>query len=98
MTGKSIKRHFGIVGGLGALGAADVFFKLVKALPARSGQEQPEILFEQHPFREVENPGERGASQSGRKIYVFDMVSRFAEQRVDTVVLPCFISHTFFFD
>ena len=95
MTGKLIKRHFGIVGGLGALGAADVFFKLVKALPARSGQEQPEILFEQHPFREEENPGDAGASQNGRKIYVFDMVRNFADRHVDTVVLPCFLSHTF---
>ncbi len=95
MTGKAIKRHFGIVGGLGALGAADVFFKLVKALPATSGQEQPEILFEQHPFREEENPGDAGASQNGRKIYVFDMVRSFADRHVDTVVLPCFLSHTF---
>ncbi len=90
-----MKRHFGIVGGLGALGAADVFFKLVKALPARSGLEQPDILFEQHPFREEASPGDAGASQNGRKIYVFDMVRSFADRRVDTVVLPCFLSHTF---
>lgn len=95
MTGKAIRRHFGIVGGLGALGAADMFFKLVKALPARSGQEQPEILFEQHPFREEENPGDAGASQNGRKIYVFDLIRSFADRHVDTVVLPCFLSHTF---
>ncbi len=95
MTDKLIKRHFGVVGGLGALGAADVFFKLVKALPARSGQEQAEILFEQHPFREEENPGDASASQNGRKIYVFDMVRSFADRHVDTVVLPCFLSHTF---
>jgi len=95
VTGKAIRRHFGIVGGLGALGAADMFFKLVKALPARSGQEQPEILFEQHPFREEENPGDAGASQNGRKIYVFDLIRSFADRHVDTVVLPCFLSHTF---
>ncbi len=95
MTGNATRRHFGIVGGLGALGAADVFFKLVKALPARSGQEQPEILFEQHPFRDEENPGAAGASQNGRKIYVFDMVRGFADRHVDTVLLPCFLSHTF---
>ncbi len=95
MPDKGNRRRFGIIGGLGALGAADVLCKLVRALPTGSGTEQPEILFEQHPFREVENPGERRVSQNGRKIYVFDMVSRFAERRVDTVVLPCFISHTF---
>lgn len=95
MAPTQARRRFGIVGGLGALGAADVFFKLVKALPARSGSDQPEILFEQHPFREEENPGQNGASQNGRKIYVFDMIKGFAERHVDTVVLPCFISHTF---
>ena len=89
------RRRFGIVGGLGALGAADVFFKLVKALPSRSGSSQPEILFEQHPFREEEKPGDREASQNGRKIYVFDMVQGFAKRHVDTVLLPCFLSHTF---
>ena len=95
MPDQGNKRRYGIVGGLGALGAADVFFKLVKALPARSGMQQPEILFEQHPFREQENPGERGASQNGRKIYVFDMIQGFAARHVDTVLLPCFLSHTF---
>ncbi len=95
MPDQGNRRRFGIVGGLGALGAADVFFKLVKALPARSASSQPEILFEQHPFREEENPGDRGASQNGRKIYVFDMIQGFAARHVDTVLLPCYLSHTF---
>ena len=89
------KRRFGIVGGLGALGAADTCFKLVKATPSRSGQDQPEILFEQHPFREGDNPGERSASQNGRKLYVFDMLRKFESYKVDVAILPCFISHTF---
>lgn len=89
------RRRFAIVGGVGALGAADAFFKLVKALPARSASSQPDILFEQHPFREEESPGGRGASQNGRKIYVFDMIQSFAARHVDTVLLPCFLSHTF---
>lgn len=95
MQHSSSPRRFGIVGGLGALGAADVFFKLVKALPARSGQEQPELIFEQHPFHEDDIPGEKSASQNGRKLYVFDMIRRFESRRVDAVVLPCFLSHTF---
>ena len=88
-------KHFGIVGGLGALGAADVFFKLVKALPAKSGSEQAEILFEQHPFHETGNPGECGVSLNGRKIYIFDMIRSFEKRCVDSVLLPCFLSHTF---
>ncbi|NMF95889.1 amino acid racemase [Aromatoleum toluolicum] len=95
MQDQNTPRRLGVVGGLGALGAADVFFKLVKALPGRKGQEQPELLFEQHPFHEDDIPGERSASQNGRKLYVFDMIRRFEARQVDAVVLPCFLSHTF---
>lgn len=95
MHANSSKRRFGIVGGLGSLGAADIFFKLVKAMPARSGQYLPEIIFEQYPFRDDENPGEKSASQNGRKLYVFDMLKKFESCKVDKVILPCFISHTF---
>jgi aspartate racemase len=91
---KNIPCRLGIVGGLGALGAADVLFKLVQALPARSGEQQAELLFEQHPFRESDRAGDAAASQNGRKLYVFDMIRKF-ESRVDAVILPCFLSHTF---
>lgn len=94
VIGNNILRY-GIVGGLGSLGAADIFFKLVKSVPSRSAAEQPEFLFEQHPFVEGEAPGESSASQNGRKLYVFDMIRRFEDRRVDAVILPCFISHTF---
>jgi aspartate racemase len=92
---KNSPRRFGIVGGLGALGAADVFFKLVKALPAQSGQQQPELIFEQRPFREDDEPGTVSASQNGRKLYVFEMLRQFEARKVDAVILPCFLSHTF---
>ncbi|PWD69245.1 aspartate racemase [Dickeya dianthicola] len=89
------KTRYGIVGGLGSLGAADIFFKLVKAVPSASGAEQPELIFEQHPFAEGNAPGESSAAQSGRKLYVFDMIRQFENRRVDAVLLPCFLSHTF---
>lgn len=83
---------FGIVGGLGPLASADVFFKLVKSTPAASDAEHFDMVFEQHPF---------GSSSAGtaattqRKLYIFDLISRFEKQGVTTVVLPCFLSHTF---
>lgn len=95
MPAKNTPCRLGIVGGLGALGAADVFFKLVQAMPAGSGEEQPELLFEQRPFREGARPGEASASQNGRKLYVFDMIREFETRKVDAVILPCFLSHTF---
>jgi aspartate racemase len=86
--------RLGIVGGLGSLGAADVFQKIVQALPCGDGQTQADLIFEQHPFREGARPGDASASQNGRKLYVFDMI-RSLESRVDAIVLPCFLSHTF---
>jgi len=88
-------RRFGIIGGLGELGAADVFFKLVKAMPAQNGHALPEINVRQRPFNEPENPGDASVSQSSRKLYVFDMLKGFEVQNVNAALLPCFISHTF---
>lgn len=87
--------RLGIVGGLGMLGAADLFYKLAKAMPAARGQDQAELLFEQQPFRDDERPGADTARHGGRKLYVFDTIRRFEARGVDAVLLPCFISHTF---
>jgi aspartate racemase len=88
-------RRFGVIGGLGALGGADIFFKLVKSSPALDGRNQCDIIFEQHPFEEGPQPGAGDSSAHARKLYVFDMIRRFEERKVDAVILPCFISHTF---
>lgn len=95
MLAKEKPRRFGIVGGLGALGSADLFVKLVKSLPSHGGRDQPDIIFEQHPFDDGACPGDESAGAHARKMYVFDMMRRFEERRVEAVILPCFISHTF---
>ncbi|WP_373453200.1 MULTISPECIES: amino acid racemase [unclassified Burkholderia] len=86
------RRTFGVVGGLGPLGSADVFFKMVKATPASSDDAHPEVIFEQHPF---DGSGEGSAATAERKLYVFDMIRQLEKRGVTTVVLPCFLSHTF---
>ncbi|WP_175851285.1 aspartate/glutamate racemase family protein [Burkholderia cepacia] len=85
-------RTFGVVGGLGPLGSADVFFKLVRATPASSDEDHVDLIFEQHPFR---GSGSGSAATTARKLYVFDMIRAFEKRGVTTVVLPCFLSHTF---
>ncbi|KAA1003531.1 aspartate/glutamate racemase family protein [Paraburkholderia panacisoli] len=85
-------RKFGVVGGLGPLASADVFFKLVKSTPATSDAEHFDVVFEQHPFG---NSGTGNEATTQRKLYIFDLISRFEKQGVTTVVLPCFLSHTF---
>lgn len=87
--------RLGIVGGLGSVGAADIFYKMTKSISDLSGSNLPTLYFEQKPFHEPENPGLENASQSSRKIYAFDMINSFEEKSLNAVVLPCFISQTF---
>lgn len=86
------KRKFGIVGGLGPLASADVFFKLVKATPASTDAEHFDAIFQQSPFR---SSGSGSAATTERKLYVFEMIRDFEKRGVTTIVLPCFLSHTF---
>lgn len=81
-------RRYGVVGGLGPLAGADVFYKLLRA----AGATPIDAIFEQHPFRGVESDRE---ATTARKLYVFDMIRDFERRGVTTVVLPCFLSHTF---
>lgn len=92
VTVVSSRRKLGIVGGLGSLASADVFFKLVKATLAASDAEHPDIIFEQRPFR---GSGSSSAPTTARKLYIFDMIRDFESRGVTAVVLPCFLSHTF---
>ena len=92
---KTERRRFGVIGGLGSLGGADIFFKLVKLSPSSGGRDQFDVVFEQHPFEEGEQPGLADANVNGRKLYVFDMIRNFEQRKVDAVILTCFISHTF---
>lgn len=89
------RKRIGIIGGLGALGAADIFFKLVQATPSSSGGELFDLMFEQRSFDEPEAAGSSEAGLTARKLYVFDMIRHFEARRADVVLLPCFISHTF---
>jgi aspartate racemase len=86
------RRKYGVVGGLGPLASADVFFKLMKVTPATPDAEHADVIFEQHPF---EGSGSASAATMARKLYIFEMIRDFERRGVTTVVLPCFLSHTF---
>ncbi|CAE6873399.1 hypothetical protein R69746_08600 [Paraburkholderia aspalathi] len=43
-------RKFGVVGGLRPRASADVFFKLVKSIPATTAAEHLDVVFGQHPW------------------------------------------------
>lgn len=87
---------FGIIGGLGPLASADFYSKLVKSMPVWNSKELFGVVIEQHPFAETEKAGDMNADLNARKMYIFDMIKSFERRNVSTVILPCFISHTFF--
>ena len=82
------KRKFGVVGGLGPLASADVFFKLVKSTPALSDADHFDVIFEQHPFR---SSGSGSEATTQRKLYIYDLIRDFETRGVTTVVVPCFL-------
>ena len=95
MSTRMAKKRLGIVGGLGALAGADVYFKLVRTMAKSGVADRYDVLFEQHPFEGVATPVDDKADLSGRKLYIYDMMKRFEDRKVDSVLVPCFLSHTF---
>ncbi|WP_439865348.1 amino acid racemase [Pseudomonas antarctica] len=91
----SFARKIGIVGGLGSLAGSDLFYKLAKSRAVLEDQSRFHFLFEQHPFKDVLVPLDRGANMTSRKFYVFQVCQTFEASEVDAVLLPCFASHTF---
>ncbi len=92
MTTPHARRSLGVIGGLGALASADVFFKLIQSTPASTDAEHLDIVFEQHPFSQA---GHTTAATTERKLYIFDLIRDFQRRGIGAVVLPCFLSHTF---
>jgi aspartate racemase len=89
------RRRIGIVGGLGTLGGVDILFKLVRATTWMNRRDQMDLLFEQRPFDEPSTPGGEAVDQVGRKAYALEIIQSYVQREVDSVLLPCFISHTF---
>jgi len=82
----------GVIGGLGAIGSADLYAKMTRAV-AKSGKIS--LLFSEQAFAGSDMAGAENAQANGRKLYVFDMLRELEQRQCDAVLLPCFISHTF---
>ena len=89
------RQKFGIVGGLGPLTGADIFFKLVKSTPAGSDSEHFDIVYEQHPFDDGHAFADENFNPNARKFYVYNTIRELQKRDVTAVILTCFISHTF---
>ncbi len=88
-------QRLGIVGGLGPLAGADIFFKLVKSTPAGGDRDHLDILFEQHPFDEGHAFADENFNPSARKFYVYNTIRELEKRDAGAIILTCFISHTF---
>jgi aspartate racemase len=91
----TLQKRIGIIGGLGMLAGADVHAKVLRAAMGDDARARYDVLFEQHRFDGDDRTGAEHPDLNGRKLYIFDMIKRFELARADSVMLPCFISHTF---
>jgi len=86
------ERSFGIIGGLSPIADADLLSKLIEATERYVDAGLFEIVFEQRPFARTNGPS---AADTARMLYIFNRIDSFKERGIGTVVLPCFLSHTF---
>jgi aspartate racemase len=86
------ERSFGVIGGLSPLADADLLMKLVEATEKHPDAGRFEIVFEQRPFVRATAAG---AATTARMLYIFDGIESLRARGAGTIVLPCFLSHTF---
>jgi len=85
----------GVIGGLGAIGSADLYAKMTRTAAKSAARERVKVLFGQQAFDDADMAGAENAQTNTRKLYVFDMLREFEQRGTSAVLLPCFISHTF---
>ena len=85
----------GVIGGLGAIGSADLYAKMTRTAARTVGKDRVKVLFGQLAFDDADMAGAENAQTNTRKLYVFDMLRDFEQRGTSAVLLPCFISHTF---
>ncbi|KAA3649877.1 MAG: aspartate/glutamate racemase family protein [Proteobacteria bacterium] len=89
------KRRFGIVGGLGALGGADVLLKMIRTAQRSASLNGTDIAFEQRHFGEGAIVADGNYDPTRRKFYVYNALKDMEARGIDTALVPCFLSHTF---
>lgn len=90
MTNKPASAPFGLIGGLGRMAGADAHAKLLRRLAAGNAAQARNVLFEQT-YRDPRT----AQDLSTRKRYAHDMALRLKQRGAGSILLPCFISHTF---
>lgn len=86
--------RYGVVGGLGALGSADVLIKTVRAAQNGKPAGGVDISFEQRHFDDGPGIADEDYNPTRRKFYVYDALKSM-QGKVENALVPCFLSHTF---
>jgi aspartate racemase len=89
------KITFGVVGGIGPLAGADIFFKLVKSTPAYNDSGHFNVILEQYPLTEKDVYTYENYNSSQRKLHLYNVIKELVERKANAIILTCFISHTF---
>ncbi|MDW7692644.1 amino acid racemase [Flammeovirgaceae bacterium SG7u.111] len=84
-----------VIGGLGALSSADLFFKLLKNKSALKNQNNYHFIFEQQPYSQIGSALFEEQDIKSRKFYAFNLCKNFEQKNVSKILLPCFASHSF---
>ena len=87
--------RYGVVGGLGAIGGADLLSKLIRATQRIPDMPAADIAFEQRHFDEGQAAAEPTYDPTRRKFYVYSVLKSMEARGIDVALLPCFVSHTF---
>lgn len=85
----------GIIGGLGVLAGNDIHAKMIRSLIKQGSIAEHDILYAQRPFDGDGGMGAQPPNLGGRKLYIFDLMQHFEQRCARSVMLPCFVSHTF---
>ena len=95
MTPIAASRHLAVIGGLGPLSSADLYFKLVRALGLRAQTDRYQLTLEQRAYHRPDANFAEPTDMGGRALYLYDTIALLAQTKADSVLLPCFMSHTF---
>lgn len=88
-------RHLAVIGGLGRLASNDLYSKLVNAVAIRGEADRYRLTLEQRRYERPHGHDAEPADMGGRELYLYDTIHRLAQSQADSVLLPCFMSHTF---
>src|SRR5690554_2187018 len=83
--------RYGVVGGLGALGSADVLIKTVRAAQNCKPTGGVDIAFEQRHFDDGPGIADEDYNPIRRKFYVYDVLKGM-QGKVENALVPCFLS------